>query len=112
PPRQEVQSHWTQHDEQQSQIQLIQSASSYDKPLHPMIEKLPDIEDELEVIHHRSQLIVARSNVLRTAISDTSIIDVVTYSPNEIAILGLSRGSTTLTVWFEDNPDPVVFLIK
>lgn len=77
-----------------------------------MIEKLPDIEDELEVIHHRSQLIVARSNILRTAISDTAIIDVVPYSPNEIAVLGLSRGSTTLTIWFEDNTDPVVFLIK
>ncbi|MEX0726053.1 MAG: pilus assembly protein N-terminal domain-containing protein, partial [Planctomycetaceae bacterium] len=102
----------TENSEQQSRIQLIQAMSSYDKPLHPMIEKLPDVEDELEVVHHRSQLIVARSNVLRTAVSDTSIIDVVPYSPNEIAVLGLSRGSTTLTIWFEDNPDPVVFLIK
>ncbi|MFN0196838.1 MAG: pilus assembly protein N-terminal domain-containing protein, partial [Planctomycetaceae bacterium] len=103
---------WTEPAEAQNPIRLVQSTSNYDKPLHPMIEKMPDIEDELEVIHHRSQLIVARSNVLRTAISDTSVIDVVPYSPNEIAILGLNRGSTTLTVWFEDNPDPVVFLVK
>lgn len=109
--RRAVPSDWAENGEQ-AQIQLIQSSSGYDKPLHPMIEKLPDVEDELEVIHHRSQLIVARSNILRTAISDTSIIDVVNYSPNEIAVLGLARGSTTLTIWFEDNPDPVVFLIK
>ncbi len=82
------------------------------KPLPPEIAKMPDIQEELEVIQHRSQLVVARANLTRTAIADPSIIEVVQYSPNEIAIIGLELGSTTLTLWFENSPEPLIYLVN
>jgi len=64
------------------------------------------------VIHHRSQLMIARSRVARWAIADPSIIDVVQYSPNEIGVIGSALGSTTLTLWFENSPQPLIYLVK
>jgi len=57
-------------------------------------------------------LIVTRAKVVRWAIADTSIIDVVQYSPRELGIIGLARGNTTLTLWFENHPEPVIYLVK
>ena len=82
------------------------------KPLHPLIASMPDVNEELEVIHHRSQMIVTRSNVIRTAIADPSVLSIVQYTPREIAIIGNQLGATTLTVWFEDNTEPLIYLVK
>ncbi|MCA9114002.1 MAG: pilus assembly protein N-terminal domain-containing protein [Planctomycetaceae bacterium] len=81
------------------------------RPLPPQIAEMPGVEEKMDVIHHRSQLVIARSNIVRTAIADPSVIDVVQYSPNELSIIGLDLGSTTLTIWFEGNPDPLIYLI-
>jgi Flp pilus assembly secretin CpaC len=43
---------------------------------------------------------MTRANVSRIAIADSGIIDVVQYSANELSIIGLELGSTTLTLWF------------
>src|SRR4051794_16211672 len=52
------------------------------------IMDLPGVAADLEVIHRRSQLVVTKTNIVRSAIADASIIDVVQFTPNEIAILG------------------------
>lgn len=93
-------------------IQRTALMQASQKPLPPEIAKMPDIQEDLEVIEHRSQLVVARANLTRTAIADPSIIEVVQYSPNEIAIIGLERGSTTLTLWFENSPEPLIYLVN
>ena len=80
-------------------------------PLPPDIAAIPKVNAELKVIHHRSKLVRARSRILRTAIADPSVIEVVQYSENEIGIIGLELGATTLTIWFEGNPNPLIYLI-
>ena len=45
------------------------------KPLHHQIAKMPQAEEELEVIHHRSQLVITRSRIVRWFIADPSVID-------------------------------------
>jgi len=87
-------------------------ADRRDKPLPFQIATMPTIGEELSVIHHRSQLMIARSRVARWAIADPSIIDVVQYSPNEIGVIGSALGSTTLTLWFENSPRPLIYLVK
>ncbi len=79
------------------------------KPLPYPIVSMPQVEEELEVIHHRSQLVVTRSRIARWAISDPSIIDILQYSPTEISIIGLQLGVTHLTLWFEGEKDPLVY---
>src|SRR4051812_27498375 len=54
--------------------------------LPEQIERLPGVRAELEVIHRRSQLVVARTPIVRTAIADPNVIEIVPYSPNEIGV--------------------------
>lgn len=73
---------------------------------------MPRVQETLEVVHHRSQLLVARGNIVRTAIADDSVIDIAQFSPREISIIGLGMGATNLTIWFEGNPQPLIYLVK
>ena len=49
---------------------------------------------------------------MRSAIADPSIIEVAQYSPNELAIIGLQVGTTTLTLWFDKSPEPLIYLVN
>jgi pilus assembly protein CpaC len=97
-------------------IQLTQRITAKDsKPKRPLpyeIADMPDIQEEMEVIHRRSQLVITRAPISRIAIADPSIIDVVQYSPTEMGILGLSLGSTVLHLWFDGSPDPLIYLVE
>ncbi len=100
----------------QSRIQLTQRVTADDtKPKRPLpyaIEEMPDVQEEMEIIHRRSQLIVARAPIARIAIADPSVVDVVQYSPNEIGIIGMNFGTTTLTMWFDNSRDPLIYLVE
>lgn len=84
------------------------------RPLPLQIAKMPQAEEELEVIHHRSQLIITRSRIARWAISDPTVIDLLQFSPNEISVIGQQMGTTHLTLWFEDEPttDPLIYRVE
>jgi pilus assembly protein CpaC len=100
----------------QSRIQLTQRITANDtkpkKPLPYAIEEMPDIQEEMEIIHRRSQLMVARAPIARIAIADPTVVDVVQYSPNEIGILGMNFGTTTLMMWFDNSRDPLIYLVE
>lgn len=84
------------------------------KPLHHQIAKMPQAEEELEVIHHRSQLVITRSRIARWFIADPSVIDVIQFSPVEISVIGTQMGATHLTLWFEGDAatDPVIYRVE
>lgn len=103
------------------QIELMQRVDTSNKPKRNLpfaIEKMPDVMENMEIIHRRSQLMLARSPVSRIAIADPSVVDVVQYSPNELGIIGLAIGTTTLTLWFDDervgaaSREPLIYLIE
>lgn len=94
------------------QIQQVQNTPQAARAIHRLIEKLPEAQDDLEIIERRSQLVVTRSNVVRMAIGDQSIIDIVQYSPKEFSIIGMGRGATTLTLWFEGEQEPLIYTIR
>jgi pilus assembly protein CpaC len=81
------------------------------KPLPTQIRSTPGIFDEMEIIIRRSQLVITNSRIRRYAIADPSIIEFVTYSPTEVAIVGLEMGTTTLTLWFEGDESPITYLV-
>lgn len=76
------------------------------------VQALPEVQAKMRVIHRRSQLVVGRTNIIRTAVADSGVADVVHYSPSEIAIIGMALGTTTVTIWFDNSPDPVIYLIE
>lgn len=92
------------------QVQHFQPEGA--RPLPNQILAMPRVQETLEVVHHRSQLLVARGNIVRTAIADDSVIDIAQFSPREISIIGLGMGATNLTIWFEGNPQPLIYLVK
>lgn len=92
-----------------AQTRMVQNPGEYDKPLPRQIDRLPNATEKLEVIHRRSQLMVTRQRVMRFAISDPSIIDIIQYSPTELSIVGLGLGSTNLLYWFEGDIEPLIY---
>ncbi len=96
----------------QAVIQQVQNTPQSARAIHHLIEDMPQSQEELEIIQQRSQLVVTRSNVTRVAIADPSILEIVQYSPKEFAIVGLGMGSTTLTLWFENHPEPLIYTVK
>ncbi|HEX6984213.1 MAG TPA: pilus assembly protein N-terminal domain-containing protein, partial [Planctomycetaceae bacterium] len=82
------------------------------QPLPPHIAALPRPQGELEVIRHRSRLIVGRSRIVRTSVADTAVIEVVPYGEREIDVIGVALGTTTLTIWFENEPEPLIYVVR
>ncbi|MBE6427360.1 MAG: hypothetical protein E7028_02050 [Planctomycetaceae bacterium] len=69
--------------------------------------------EELSVVTRRSMLMRTKHNLIRTAIVDPSICDIVQFTPREISIIGRSVGSTHVTFWFEDGTfKPVTFIVN
>jgi pilus assembly protein CpaC len=73
---------------------------------------MPTVSENLDVVQHHSQLLVAKTNIVRTAVADPAIVDVVQYSPSELSIIGLEQGSTTLTLWFDNSHQPLIYQVN
>ncbi|MFV0443552.1 MAG: type II and III secretion system protein family protein [Planctomycetaceae bacterium] len=94
------------------QIQPVQHSRRGPNPaLDQHIESMPNEFKDMEVIHHRSQLVYTRQKVRRFAITDPSVIEIVQYSPTEFAIIGNTRGTTDLMMWFENEDQPLMYLV-
>jgi pilus assembly protein CpaC len=82
------------------------------RTLPEQITAMPTVSENLDVVQHHSQLLIAKSNIVRTAVADPSIVDVVQYSPSELSIIGLEQGSTTLTLWFDNSRQPLIYQVN
>ncbi len=91
---------------------VLKTADVAAQPLPHQIASMPEETEELKVIHRRSRLVQTRSNVTRTAIADPEVVEVVQFSENELGIIGLNLGTTTLTIWFENNKNPLIYEIS
>lgn len=101
-----------QYAQPASFIQPVQNTAESARQMHELIEAMPKHSDDLELIERRSQLMITRANLVRYAIADPSILDLIQFAPKEFALLGMARGSTTLHLWFEGHNDPVIYLVK
>ncbi|MBI1344925.1 type II and III secretion system protein [bacterium] len=94
------------------QAQPARNSADSARALHRLIESMPDEQEDFEIIERRSQLMYTKANVTRIHIADPSIIDVIQYSPRELSFIGMARGTTTMTMWFEGQDEPIVYLVK
>ena len=46
------------------------------------------------------------------AIADPKTVDLVQFSPEQIGIIGITPGTTDVTLWFEDERDPLILLVQ
>jgi len=69
-----------------------------------LISEVLDSDLKLELEQNHSKLLRTRSPVSRTSITDSSVIEVTQFDPENLEIIALKEGSTDLTLWFgEDN---------
>lgn len=74
--------------------------------------RMSETETEMKVIVRRSKILRTKSDLIRTAIVDPSVCDIVQFTPREISVIGKSLGSTHVTFWFKDSTEPVTFLVR
>ena len=68
---------------------------------------------ELTVRLRQNKLLRTRFDIYRTAVVDSTICEVVQFTPREVAILGKAQGATQVTFWFDDGEHrPVTYLIR
>jgi Flp pilus assembly secretin CpaC len=68
---------------------------------------------ELEVVIGRSKLLRSKVDVIRVALVDASICDVIQVSPKEVSILGKKEGATSVTLWIRQaQSEPVHVLVR
>jgi len=72
----------------------------------------PQFDSVLRVFRGQSHLMATAKTVQRIAVADFSVIDVMQFSPHEVSIIGKQVGSTTLTVWLENEHKPVICLVS
>jgi Flp pilus assembly secretin CpaC len=80
--------------------------------LPPQILAVADYSAQMRIMHHCNRLITTRGNVARTFVADPRIAEVVQFRPNELVLIGLETGRTTVTLWFEDLPEPLIYLVE
>ncbi len=72
-----------------------------------------DQSGEITVILRRSRLLRTAYDVIRTAVVDPAICDVVQFTPREVSIIGRGQGATHVTFWFEDpSRRPLTYLVR
>jgi hypothetical protein len=76
------------------------------------ILSVSDVTAQIQVTQHYSRVLKMRSNVTRTFIADPRIAEIVQFGANEVVLVGLGQGSTTLTMWFEDPAEPLVVQVE
>lgn len=75
----------------------------------PNVQMVLKPEYKLTVERKHSQLLMTRSNVRRLAVTDSAVCNFVQYSPKELAVVGLSLGTTDLMIWFEGQEVPAIY---
>jgi Flp pilus assembly secretin CpaC len=70
------------------------------------------VSAQMQVTQHYSRVLKTRSSVTRTFVADPRIAEVVQFGPNELALIGVGRGSTTLTLWFDEASEPLVMQVE
>jgi Flp pilus assembly secretin CpaC len=104
---------------QNGQIALSPSVVNSNSNLTTELESLPpqilavaDYGAKMRIMQHCNRLVMTRGNVTRTFVADPRIAEVVQFRSNELVLTGLETGRTTVTLWFEDSPEPLIYLIE
>lgn len=87
------------------------TASNSKRSVRPKLRQLTTPQYRATVKQHHSQLIIADQKIARIAVTAPEIVNFLQYSETEVALIGLNVGSTDLTLWFEGNPEPVMYEI-
>lgn len=97
----------------QVQVAPVQFAppAATERPLDPRIAAMPVTTEQMQIIHHRSRLLITNQPTWRISVTDPAICEVVQYSPTELAVLGIGLGTTDVWLWFEGSDTPLMYSV-
>ncbi|MFK7821763.1 MAG: pilus assembly protein N-terminal domain-containing protein, partial [Planctomycetaceae bacterium] len=75
----------------------------------PRLRQITSPEYRTTVRKHHSQLVMSEQKISRIAVTSPDIVNFVQYSETQVALIGLAVGSTDLTLWFENDPNPLIY---
>jgi hypothetical protein len=78
------------------------------KPLPNVIPQ--DVNAKVRIPARQSVLLDQGKLIARIAVADPGTVDVVQFTPEQIGLVGMKPGTTTVTVWFDDSRDPLIML--
>lgn len=73
-----------------------------------LVDSVVAAEVELEVQHRRSKILRMKQDIFRTAITDPNILEFVAFGTREVELIGVRRGTTTVTLWLGDEQNPQI----
>lgn len=73
-----------------------------------LVDSVVAAEVELDVQQRRSKILRMKQDIFRTAIADPAILEFVAFGTREIELIGMRRGSTTVTLWMGDEQNPQI----
>jgi pilus assembly protein CpaC len=91
--------------------EVLTGARGGDERIDKLVNEIQDYDDVIEVVMRRARLFRFKKLVMRTAVADPSIAEVVQVTPRELQLIGKGEGTTTLSIWFaadDPNADPEV----
>ena len=74
-------------------------------------EALQSATEVIRVPASQSRLFDRDRAVTRIALADPGIVDVTQYSPKQFGIVGLKPGTTTVSVWFDGEENPLMLTV-
>lgn len=74
--------------------------------------RAPEDSVRITVSESAQRILTEPSPVTRIAIADPKIADVVQFTPTQFAITGVSRGTTNVTIWLDNDPRPQIFEVR
>lgn len=77
----------------------------------PNVERMLQPQYKMELEKRHSQLVITNKNIRRIALTDSTTVNYVQYSPTELSVVGLELGKTDLTLWFEGDSTPAIYEI-
>lgn len=78
----------------------------------PHVDQMLAPQFKLSLERRHSQLVITAKRVRRIAVTDSTIVNYVQYSPTELALVGLELGTTDLTLWFDGEVKPSIFEVS
>ena len=103
-------------DSDESELDEDRSEPIFDSLQHlnsPVPIEVIDHSDEIIVTLRRSKLLRISADIVRTAVVDPAVCDIVQFTPREITIIGKMQGATHVTFWFDDGEQrPVTYLVR
>ncbi|GEM_PF-3555685 len=79
---------------------------------YPVKKSHPEDAWPITVAVGHQRLMNQESPITRIAIADSKTLEMVQFTPTKLGLIGLKPGSTSLTIWTDDESEPQIYVVR